>query len=199
MGVLGAISANAAKADLLFFVLFGVLGYFYAQSMRRRLGTTPWRLPAALWALICAMVPLGLGFLIEVVAGVTTRSRKSPFGPPPGDYMARANSAAPGPSAMTFPAAPPANPAGGAEAWPSDHSLRTGPNGWRSTPGGEPPPLFGWYADPDGDHEERYWDGRMWTDSVRDGGVTSISPLRTLTSFWAPAAGRPMEEGQPSA
>jgi len=35
----------------------------------------------------------------------------------------------------------------------------------------------GWYADPAGRHEYRYWDGTYWTAGVADGGVTSADPL----------------------
>lgn len=35
----------------------------------------------------------------------------------------------------------------------------------------------GWYVDPSGRHEYRYWDGRVWTPAVTDSGVTGIDPL----------------------
>ena len=35
----------------------------------------------------------------------------------------------------------------------------------------------GWFDDPDGSHEHRYWDGTVWTDQVSNQGVTSTSPL----------------------
>ena len=35
----------------------------------------------------------------------------------------------------------------------------------------------GWYADPLGRHERRYWDGDEWTDDVSDDGVTGEDPL----------------------
>jgi hypothetical protein len=55
------------------------------------------------------------------------------------------------------------------------------PEGW--IPGSaygssdQPPPLFGWYPDPTGRHEERYWDGRHWSDRVADNSVRSDDPL----------------------
>jgi len=41
------------------------------------------------------------------------------------------------------------------------------------------PPMVpaGWYADPAGRHEYRYWDGRYWTAGVADGGITAADPL----------------------
>lgn len=35
----------------------------------------------------------------------------------------------------------------------------------------------GWYADPLGRHEYRYWDGSVWTADVADAGQSSIDPL----------------------
>lgn len=44
----------------------------------------------------------------------------------------------------------------------------------------EPPQLLasaGWYADPDGRHQHRYWDGASWTAQVANDGVAGESPL----------------------
>jgi hypothetical protein len=35
----------------------------------------------------------------------------------------------------------------------------------------------GWFDDPTGAHELRYWDGEAWTDHVADGGIASRSPV----------------------
>ncbi len=35
----------------------------------------------------------------------------------------------------------------------------------------------GWYADPSGKCEQRYWDGARWTDDVMTGGRRSKRPL----------------------
>ncbi len=45
------------------------------------------------------------------------------------------------------------------------------------------PPPAGWYADPAGRHEHRFWDGTEWTDHVSDQGQAGIDPV--------PAAGSP--------
>lgn len=45
---------------------------------------------------------------------------------------------------------------------------------------GPPPALLppaGWYPDPSGRHEQRYWDGKGWTGHVSSGGVRSEEPL----------------------
>lgn len=42
-------------------------------------------------------------------------------------------------------------------------------------PGSASPP--GWFPDPTRRHQHRYWDGRMWTASVADGGSTSVDPV----------------------
>ncbi len=38
-------------------------------------------------------------------------------------------------------------------------------------------PVAGWYSDPLGNHELRYWDGWKWTEHVSDSGVQKIDPL----------------------
>jgi ankyrin repeat protein len=45
----------------------------------------------------------------------------------------------------------------------------------RATVGGEAPP--GWFPDPTGRHDHRYWDGRVWTSAVSDRGVQSQDPV----------------------
>lgn len=35
----------------------------------------------------------------------------------------------------------------------------------------------GWYADPAGGHQYRYWDGAAWTEHVADDGRQAIDPL----------------------
>ena len=45
-----------------------------------------------------------------------------------------------------------------------------------SPPYGPVPP--GWFADPSGRHELRYWDGTAWTSSVSDRGVQGHDPPR---------------------
>jgi hypothetical protein len=37
--------------------------------------------------------------------------------------------------------------------------------------------LSGWYPDPEGRHEYRYWDGRAWSDNVADAGQSVVAPL----------------------
>ena len=50
-----------------------------------------------------------------------------------------------------------------------------------SGPGGDrydPSAPSGWYADPLGRGEHRFWDGSSWTDHVSTAGVVSQSPLK---------------------
>lgn len=35
----------------------------------------------------------------------------------------------------------------------------------------------GWYPDPLGGHQHRYWDGMTWSDSVSDDGIVTSQPL----------------------
>jgi hypothetical protein len=37
-------------------------------------------------------------------------------------------------------------------------------------------PPAGWFPDPAGRHELRYWDGTSWTDHVRDSDVAGVDP-----------------------
>jgi hypothetical protein len=53
-------------------------------------------------------------------------------------------------------------------------------------PAGPPPavqqsaaPPAGWYPDPEGRHQQRFWDGRMWTTHVNDQGAPSEDPVLT--------------------
>ncbi len=39
------------------------------------------------------------------------------------------------------------------------------------------PAAAGWYPDPHGRHEERWWDPPRWTDDVRDGGTRGTDPV----------------------
>jgi hypothetical protein len=47
----------------------------------------------------------------------------------------------------------------------------------------------GWYPDPSGRHEQRWYDGTTWTGHVADRGVTSDDPLAPSAGGAAPAAG----------
>ena len=37
----------------------------------------------------------------------------------------------------------------------------------------------GWFADPGGIHEHRYWDGTRWTEHVANAGVSAVDPPAT--------------------
>jgi hypothetical protein len=53
----------------------------------------------------------------------------------------------------------------------------------------------GWYADPTGRHERRYWDGAAWTDHVVNGGTQSVDPVEARATAQA-AAARPAGAAQ---
>lgn len=36
----------------------------------------------------------------------------------------------------------------------------------------------GWYADPSGKHDRRFWDGQQWTADVSDAGSQSSDPMQ---------------------
>ena len=41
-------------------------------------------------------------------------------------------------------------------------------------------PPAGWYPDPSGRFEQRYWDGTAWTEHVHSAGEQSVSPLQAM-------------------
>jgi Protein of unknown function (DUF2510) len=52
-------------------------------------------------------------------------------------------------------------------------------------------PQSGWYPDPTGRHENRWWDGNDWTDQVADGQTVSVDPVHggpPATAAGTPAA-----------
>jgi hypothetical protein len=53
----------------------------------------------------------------------------------------------------------------------------------------------GWYPDPTGRHERRYWDGAAWTDHVVSGGTQSLDPVQARGTTQA-AAARPAGAAQ---
>jgi hypothetical protein len=56
------------------------------------------------------------------------------------------------------------------------HQARVGRVGQRAAP---PAPVSppGWFPDPSGRHERRYWDGARWTEHVADGQTTATDPV----------------------
>ena len=42
---------------------------------------------------------------------------------------------------------------------------------------GQAPGPAGWFADPGGRHEFRYWDGQRWTEHVSDHGIHGVDPM----------------------
>jgi hypothetical protein len=52
---------------------------------------------------------------------------------------------------------------------------QTAPAGWsgQHTPAASASAAPGWYADPSGSHEMRYFDGNRWSEHVSNGGVVS--------------------------
>jgi hypothetical protein len=120
----------------------------------------------------------------------------APAGPevtwPQGNWPAASSTPPPPPPSAAPPGVPAPPPPGptpayeggqwpapmGPDAFPQSVS---GPGGWQApyeaaVPANEPPPLFGWYPDPTGRHQQRYWDGRQWSHRVADNGVKADDP-----------------------
>ena len=52
------------------------------------------------------------------------------------------------------------------------------PSGVAAVPASPAPQVApGWYADPAGRHQSRWWDGTAWTANVADNGATSTDPV----------------------
>jgi hypothetical protein len=157
-------SSEDVIVSLLIGCVFGVLGYRMSHAVRAVRGVTPWHLPSALWAVICLF--LGpIGFFVELLAQATTKPAVSP----------PATSSVPQASMPRYPQR------AGAEVAVAPTVEDAPP-----VPTGPPPPagdgsghtpLFGWYPDVTGRHEQRYWDGRGWSEHVRDGGQAANDPV----------------------
>ncbi len=59
-------------------------------------------------------------------------------------------------------------------AWVAPHA-RVGPVAVIPPSAVATPP--GWYPDPVGGHQFRYWDGRNWSEHVSDDGVPGVDPI----------------------
>lgn len=160
-------SPGAIAESLVFALAFSFLGYRMSVRHRALRGVTPWRLPSPVWAVICLVLQF-MGIALEILAELTTRPAL-PAAHPPQEGLAGYSY----PYATATPLSEEAV-AGTAAAEPEEPVARFAP----------PPadaagrtPLFGWYADPAGRHEKRYFDGRGWTDLVADGGVAGNDPL----------------------
>ncbi len=168
--LLAGYSRGEIVTSVIFACIFAALGYRMSRRHRLVRGVTPWRLPSAVWALICFVLqPFGL--IVEILAQATTRPA-IPQVPPPAPFRSYPGRAAAG--VVIGPASP--APAPGTQlGMPSPQ-----------VPAGPPPPasdatgkaaLFGWYPDATGRHEQRYWDGRGWTGHVRDGEQQATDPV----------------------
>jgi len=59
-------------------------------------------------------------------------------------------------------------------------------------------PTAGWYADPHGRHEHRWWDGSTWTDNVSDAGTIGTDRITSgaAATTASPVAGAAVAGGQ---
>jgi hypothetical protein len=114
-----------------------------------------------------------------------------PGGPPPAGPSWPAQPGPPYPPPVPEPEQKPAEEGGGPPRYPGEGPPpypgaapapapvpRYAPQPSPYVPGppvSEAPP-FGWYPDPSGRHEQRYWDGTRWTEHVSDAGQQSTDP-----------------------
>ncbi|MHB1599294.1 MAG: DUF2510 domain-containing protein [Acidimicrobiales bacterium] len=161
-------SRGEVVVSLVFACVFAGLGYRMSYRHRLTRGVTPWRLPSAIWALICFFLQ-PFGIIVEILAQATTKSAYPSPSPSP-TVQAHAGTRPYG----VFPVAPPAGVAG-----PQLTETPPAPKG-PAPPASDvegKPAMFGWYPDVMRRHTERYWDGRGWTDLVRDDGVSGSDPI----------------------
>lgn len=161
-------------ADLIFAVIFGFVGYRASQNFKRRWGKTPWGWPSAVWAVVC-FISILIGCILLLIARSSTRkSIQAQGGPQQSWYQYPGGGPGQG-------GPPPYYGQGGTSPYGTPPPFpQQGAPGWGVPPvTPEPPPSApaGWYKDPSGTHELRYFDGSIWTEHVSDGGVTSVSPL----------------------
>ena len=57
----------------------------------------------------------------------------------------------------------------------------------------------GWFPDPTGRHDHRWWDGAAWTAHVADAGVAALDPLGEASSERPRASSPPAPRGAPVA
>jgi len=181
---------------LIFAVVWAVVGYLLTETDRRRLGRTPWGVPAMGWSAILFFTGL-LGFVVWLVAhrSAVRRAANGPYGGP-GAVPGGGGAAPPGPVASNpgrlvasdFPAYP--RPASGGDAPgpgsnagqapPAPSPAVTVPT---SAPADAAPP--GWHPDPGGQYHYRWWTGSEWTSYVAvDGRVeVDISPDQRIGPY----------------
>jgi hypothetical protein len=64
-------------------------------------------------------------------------------------------------------------------AAPMQQQIVRGPDGM---------PVPGWYPDPNGAYQHRYWDGQVWTEHVSTDGVTALAPVVPVPTAVVPVA-----------
>jgi hypothetical protein len=146
--------SDSSAAFLL--ILCAFAGHRYSVRSGLLRGTTPWHIPSVVWAVLClATGPFGL--LVEFVAVRTTKPVS----------LSAAGDGHPGPAEWG-----PVTPTAFGPTPPPERPLVPA-----ADDGSGKMALFGWYPDPSGRHERRYWDGKGWTRLIEDHLVTGDDPL----------------------
>jgi len=200
----GHITSGDLALDLAVGLICGLLAYRISERHRLLRGVTPWHVPSVAWGVLCFLVA-PVGVLLQMVAQLTTRPAMprelgAELQEPPTNFL-QAGAGQPLPPESPGLAQPVAGRAV-ADGGGSNGTRQSGARSWNplarpgqssatpgraATPGSVDPmaawapvpslPPFGWYEDPAGRHEQRYWDGRLWSEHVKDDGVRSIDPL----------------------
>jgi hypothetical protein len=167
----GAIEGITRFNPAPFFVLavvFGFVAYLVSRNYGRRHGVTPWHMPSWVWGVI-GFFSLALWGILILIAVNTTKKPGAPGQDQWPEQPPYPGTAPGSPTSPTYGAAPGITGAPGPTPSPT-----TGPPPY---PGAAPLPPPGWYPDPSGRHQSRYWEGTTWTEHVGDGTATSTDPV----------------------
>jgi len=141
-----------------------LIGIIYLASIRPRLVAAERQGPPMYGSWLPGGWPQAGGWPPAQAPGATWPPQSGPApGGPPQAYPPATSAPPPYPYPGTE--APPAYPAAGGVAPAASAPVETSR------------PLFGWYPDPSGNHELRYWDGTTWTEHVSDHGEQSTDAL----------------------
>lgn len=163
------------------FILAGVAGYFSAKSMEKKYGRRLWNWPHWAWALLAAGFLLIAAILMFVAERQLKRELASSAHPVPSvpGGVATASGWAPLPAQPLGSSLGVAQPVLGAVPAQAVPVPVVAPAAQVAAPAAQvaaPAPAVpsGWYPDPSGRHQHRWWDGSRWSNNVATNGQQSV-------------------------
>ncbi|MCL4446684.1 MAG: DUF2510 domain-containing protein [Actinobacteria bacterium] len=166
-------------------VVFGALSLVVSARFVHTRGWLPWGIHPALWFIIGFLVGI-IGFILCIIAVTTSKGNRSKGPQGPWSYQGGFSHHGVGPEPYGAP-----GPYPGVGHYPGWGPYGPGPGPYPGGPGpygapslgppdlhGDPgQPVPGWYADPSGGFDYRYWSGDSWTEHVSVNGVVSVDPV----------------------